>query len=145
MRGYRVLVGALREVWPGLALGFAYWGLALFIPHFWLVVFVLFSILAYDAWGVWRGILVLDWWRPVKSVLVSSLVLGLVIMLARWLGAYGFWGVLGLLVFVSLVLLWRRWETYLWWLRYIEREFFGMTAEERRLLNKNKKWRRKNG
>lgn len=97
-----------------------------------LVMAVCAWIAGVDGWKTWHGKLSLDPSRPIYEMLWATAFI-LCLYILNWvLGPYGFLGLLIIAVVTAVYFLWRRWGVYMWWVRHIERRFFGGTMEERR-------------
>lgn len=100
-----------------------------------LLVWVTFQ----DARGVWRGSLAPRPSRLFVRVGKTLITLYSIFFVSSYFGGYGLLGFVFAGVLVSAYLLWRNREKYMWWIRHIESEYFGMTAEERREMNRREK------
>lgn len=70
--------------------------------------------------------------RLLKNTFYTLAYLWFIILLSGLLGPYGLAGLFTIVLLITTILLWKRRDTYIWWLRYIEKEYFGMTREEQR-------------
>lgn len=74
-----------------------------------------------------------DWsWQLIKNLLSLTILIIVYRILSRLLGGHGIWSLILMSLAIGLIILWRKRKIYLMAVRDVERQIFGMTAEERR-------------
>lgn len=81
-------------------------------------------------------------WRLIKNQMLMIMILGVFYVVAKYTGEYGLLGLLILIFFFALYILWRKKKIYMMAVRDVERQIWGMTAEERR--DKRREYENKN-
>lgn len=133
-----LLLSTLSSIIPGVSILVIFGLLSFFFsPPFMVFYFLVMSVmLSRDAWMVWHEELEASPMRVFKMWGYLSAFLFVLYFLYGWLGSNGIWSMIGVTVGLALYLLWTRRKAYMGWIRYIEKRFWGETAEERWERNK---------
>lgn len=76
--------------------------------------------------------------RLISSSFTLLVTISLLVVINKWLGVYGFVGLLVSGLLVGLLVLFRRWNYFLGVVRGVEKKIWGFTMEERRDMKKKK-------
>lgn len=122
----------LKASLPGVATTFVIlFVILLFNPSFPLMLILITAFLLSKA--IYKRRKLSDATGEIIGVLV---VLSIIKILYTYFGSAGVWSLLLVVIFLAGVILWRARKQYLAVLRDIEKQYFGMTAEERKELRK---------